>query len=82
MPTPEYQDYYDRCKSADWSYDYSDDGAMYRRGKAEIDGLRAEASKDEAKHAIFHGMHAWYWAQPRPERPTLDELIARAKSAA
>ncbi|GMU51036.1 MAG: hypothetical protein AMXMBFR33_01820 [Candidatus Xenobia bacterium] len=79
---PELETYYQRCISADWAYDYSDDGAMWRRGKAEVDGLERAAANDPVKHAIFHGMKAWYWSNPRPERPTLQALVAQAKPAA
>lgn len=65
MHTTEYQAYYNRCRNADWYYDYSDDGWMYERGRQQIAKLQSEASEDETKHAIFHGIKAWVFDPKR-----------------
>lgn len=37
--------YEEACQKADWYYSYSDDASVYRRGKAECEGLKAKAGQ-------------------------------------
>lgn len=39
-----------RCKAADWYYSYSDDAGVYRRGRAQCEGLKKEAEEHGGIH--------------------------------
>jgi hypothetical protein len=39
-----------RCKTADWYYSYSDDAGVYRRGRAQCEGLKKEAEEHGGIH--------------------------------
>lgn len=46
----------------DWTYAYSDDGSVYRRGQEARAALQAEAEGDPVKTAILHDWHAYVFS--------------------
>ncbi len=68
----ELEQYFNRCAKHDWLYDYSDDGSVWRKGKAAEEALLDEARKDPIKMAIYR---AWshHGCNPREvEKPVLE----------
>ena len=71
------QEFYDRCATFDWYYDYSDDHRVWQRGCAVHDALRAEAASDPAKALIYHAWREYMFSgeewgtekAPQPARP-------------
>lgn len=46
--------YVEALRDHDWSFEYSDDGAVWRRGRAELLHLRAEQAALDADFAIWN----------------------------
>lgn len=46
-----------RCKAADWYYDYSDDIRVFRSGRDQCNGLKAEATK---KGGVYLDIYEYY----------------------
>lgn len=70
------QEFYDRCAQHDWYYDYSDDGSVWRAGRAdrsEIERLAHEHGHEailaEWTRHMFSGQPWGTDKAPRPERP-------------
>ena len=51
-----------KCQSHDWFYDYSDDGAVYRRGLASTAKLSDEAGKHPALTRILAAYNRYNFA--------------------
>ena len=73
----ELQEFYDKCKSLDWFYAFSDDGRVYRAGAAAVAATKSEAQRDPEKLRIFNEWHDHYFSgepwktekKPVPVRP-------------
>jgi hypothetical protein len=73
------QEFYDACERHDWFYQMSDDGRVFRAGRATSEQLQAEASVDSTgrKLAIFESWSDYHFSgpaygsekAPKPVRP-------------
>ena len=70
-------DFWDMLSRADWTYEYSDDHSVWRRGRAAMGKLTAISKQSDA-HAklmadfydhVFSGKPWNTEKKPRPERP-------------
>lgn len=81
MPTnAQIIDYFNRCASFDWFYDFSDDGRVYRAGRdgeASLEGaaqafpLFAEIKAAWARY-MFSGTE---WGLPKARKPRLSDYL-------
>lgn len=68
----EYRNYYLRCRSADWFYEYSDDHRVYTKGRDEVYALMREANDDDVKQRIYDEFRKY--VRGERERPTSEEF--------
>lgn len=62
------QDFYKALESHDWFYDYSDDGSVYRRGRAEEDRIGKATATSPAHKALYDAFRAYIY--DKKEKPT------------
>ena len=64
------QAYYDRLNHHDWTFDYTDDGEVWRRGHAEHQTILGLAAKHPDFDQLFRAFsnHVWRQAE-KPARP-------------
>ena len=71
------------CQRHDWTYQYSDDHSVWRRGSDAAAKLRSEAEGDPVKTAMLHDYSAYALFHGDGERPTkpnvLDYIVADAR---
>lgn len=80
-PAPELEAFYKRCNNADWTYDYSDDGQVWRAGHEAMGILKADAAKSPQHQLIFDTIYAWVWDGARGERPSLQSILGEVANA-
>jgi len=68
---PTLAEFYDLLAEHDWTYNYSDDGNMWRRGLKQyklIDSIIALGGEEYEN--LYHKWFGYMWNKaPRPERP-------------
>jgi len=77
MTREELQNFYDKCQSFDWYFDWSDDGSVWDRGQKNYSLLKIEAASSPEKKSIFDLWHLHMFSgpsfgtekAPRPARP-------------
>jgi hypothetical protein len=71
------QDLYDRLEKHDWTFAFSDDPSVYRRGVKAQDALKAQARATPGGEALYQAFHDYIFSGPafgtrpvpKPERP-------------
>jgi hypothetical protein len=59
MNEVELMSFIDKLKTHDWYYQYSDDGNMYRRGKAEDDEIKSILKRIEFEYTEEYVKKIW-----------------------
>jgi hypothetical protein len=52
--TPEHAGYVSALKAHDWSHEFSDDGRVYRRGRDELEQLRATQQRIDRNFQVWN----------------------------
>ncbi len=70
-----YKQYFDECASHDWSYNYSDDYGVWKRGSEKQAYLFSISKEDEKYKEIFDSWSKYAHQQPGQNipRPEWDE---------
>lgn len=71
------QDFYDRLDKADWYYQMSDDGSVWRSGERAFGELQDIAKESPEHQALYDSFSKHYYTgpswgteqAPKPERP-------------
>lgn len=80
-PTPPtVAEFFDACAAHDWTYNFSDDHSVWKRGEAERKRLMADMKDDPLKVAIFKAWQAHVFSGPaygteRQPRPVLADIV-------
>lgn len=64
------QDYYDKLEHHDWTFEYTEDYNVWRRGRTQLDTLHGLAAKHPDFDQLFrtYADHIWRGAE-KPARP-------------
>lgn len=73
MPQISLQEFYDLLQAHDWWYEYSDDGAVWRRGRANQTKLNRIADENDANRALYNEWYTYMITNngkgTKPQRP-------------
>lgn len=69
------EEFYKLLETHDWSYQYSDDHSVWRRGRQRGEQLLRLAETNDTFKQLWEDFRAWALASPRdrPEKPLLGD---------
>jgi hypothetical protein len=77
--SPEMQEYVKRLKSHDWTYEYSDDHSVWKRGSAEADEIRRLGDKVDPDRELYKKYSPFFNEGYTPTRDK-DDYMAKKKA--
>jgi len=78
---PSLNEFWKMLRNHDWTYEYSDDGSVWRRGQKQLDEIRAVVDNGTSEHKeLFNQYNEYAWGrskiQPKMPMRSKEEQIA------